>query len=369
MNVELERTLQKLRVKYIAPLKRGFDGFWSWWSTELIAMLPQNLRETIAQRNQRLFVELDGADVVVRQGTTGQTREVLRRLLESPDAAEADLPQDIRDTVLLLPGDKVLAKSLSLPLAAEENLREVLAFEMDRQTPFTADQVYYDFTVTGRASGQQALSLDLVYSPRVMVDDLLESVSRHGIRPDVVSSRSGAGDESQPVNLLPANKRQSKWKMTQRLNIGLASLALLLLITVVSLPLVQKKQVIRMLEPQVEEAIAEAKDGNQLRQDVEKLAEGSSFLVQKKQSNLLVVQVINEVSRILPNHTWISRLDIAGDEIQLQGQSSSAAALIAIIESSPMLHNARFRSPVIQIPRTDGERFHLSAEVIWGQSQ
>ena len=369
MNVELERALQKSYVKYVAPLRRGLDGFWSWWSTELIGMLPQNLRDAIEQRNQRLFVELDGADVVVRQGTTGPTHEVMRRMLESPDDAGVDLPQDIRDTVLLLPDDKVLAKSMSLPLAAEENLREVLTFEMDRQTPFSADQVYNDFTVTERSTGQQTLSLDLVYSPRLVVDELLDAVARHGVRPNVITCRSGAGDELRPVNLLPANKRQNKRKMTQRLNIALAGLNILLLIVAVSLPLIHKQQLIRMLEPQVEEAIAEAKEGNQLREDVEKLAEGSSFLVQKKQSNLLVVQVINEVSRILPDHTWINRLDITGDEIQLQGQSSSAAALIALIESSPMLHNARFRSPVIQIPRTDAERFHLSAEVIWGQTQ
>jgi general secretion pathway protein L len=369
MKVGLERTLQTLRVRYIAPLERGFHRFWSWWIAELIEILPQDLREAIAQRKQRLFVELDGADVVIRQGINGQTREVMRCALDAPDDTEKALPQDSRDTVLLLPEHSVLTKPLTLPLAAEENLREVLAFEMDQETPFSADQLYYDFAITDRASEQQTLSLDLVYAPRALVDELLDSLSHHGVEPDVLTCLGGAGDEPRPVNLLPASKRQNKRKVIRRSNIALASLALLLLVTAISLPIIQKRQVIQDLEPQVQKATSEATAGNQLRQDVEKLAEGSAFLVQKKQKNLLVVQVINEVSRVLPDHTWIYRFDLAGDEIQLQGQSTSAAALIALVESSPLLHNARFRSSVIQDPRTNAERFHLSAEVNWEQVQ
>jgi general secretion pathway protein L len=206
-----------------------------------------------------------------------------------------------------------------------------------------------------------------VYSPRNVVDQLLDNVARHGVRPDVVTSRGSEG-ELRPVNLLPANKRQNKRKAARRQNIVLAALAMLLFITAVALPLVQKEQVVRALEAELQNAVAEAKESTQLRQDVETLAEGSRLLMEKKQSNILIIQVIDEVSRILPDHTWLNRLDIAGDEIQVQGQSSSAAALIALIESSPMLHNARFRSPVIQVPRTNEERFHLSANINWNQA-
>ena len=369
MNKDLERSLQTLRVRYIAPLKRGLDRFWSWWSAELIALLPQDIRETIAQRKQRLFVELDGTDVVARKGISGKSLEVMRFSLDAPDNTETRLPQNVRDTVLLLPDDSVVTKPITLPLAAEENLREVLAFEMDRETPFSADQLCYDFSVTDRASATQTLSLELVYSPRALVDKLLDSIALHGIQPDVLTCRSGIGDGLRPVNLLPEDRRQQSRKIVQRKNIVLATVALLLFGAALALPLIQKIQLIQYLEPRVQEAVAAAQEGDQLRRDVEKLAEGSALLVQKKQTNLLLVQVISEVARILPDNTSINRFDLAGDEVQLQGQSSSAAALIALVESSPMLHNARFRSSVIQIPRTDEERFHLSAEVQWENVQ
>ena len=37
----------------------------------------------------------------------------------------------------------MLAKTVTLPLAAERELEQVLAFEMDRETPFKAEELYW----------------------------------------------------------------------------------------------------------------------------------------------------------------------------------------------------------------------------------
>jgi general secretion pathway protein L len=85
--------------------------------------------------------------------------------------------------------------------------------------------------------------------------------------------------------------------------------------------------------------------------------------VEKKQATPLVLEIVNEVTRILPDDTWINQLDIKEQEVQIQGQSTSAAALIPSIESSEILQNARFRSPVTKMPGSSTERFHISADV------
>jgi general secretion pathway protein L len=77
----------------------------------------------------------------------------------------------------------------------------------------------------------------------------------------------------------------------------------------------------------------------------------------------MIVEIIDEISRILPDHTWIARLDLKGSELQLQGQSSAASSLIRIIESSPWFENVRFASPVVQIAGTDNDRVHIVATV------
>ena len=367
--MDLRRALQPLRVRYAAPLQRRFGGVWSWWTGELRVMLPQSVQDSFADRKQKLFVEPQDDVLHVRKGAAEDSREVLRVRLGEPGAADANIPRDVQETILLLPRDKVLTKALQLPLAAEENLREVLAFEMDKHTPFPASKVYYDFIVTGRSGDKQTITVDLVFSPRATVDPLLESVLRHGIRADVVTSRANDGANLRAINLLPAERRRSRRKTVHRLNLALGASCVLLLAAAITLPILQKNAAIRSLESQVEVAAAEAREGNNLRRDLEKMADASRFLVAKKRSDMLLVQVVDEISRILPDHTWIGRLDISGTEIQLQGQSSSSSSLIAIIEASDVFENARFRSPVVHVAITNTDRFHLSADVKGGSSQ
>ena len=357
-----------LHFKFSAPLLRGVETFWSWWISELGGMLPPGARRVLLPRAQRLFLELDGTAIVMSQGTAQNKEELTRYLLDQADAAPLKLStkdtmqQQARELVLCLPRDKVLTRSLTLPLEAEENLREVLSFEMDRQTPFTAEQVYYDFSVVARSAAERTLTVDLVLVTRRMLDELLARLDNCGLHPDLVSINCNERGGFAPVNLLPVEKRQRKAITPQLVNLGLGTLALLLLVSAVSLPLMNKRHKIQALEPLLEAASAKAEVTHRLRKEVDELTANSRFLTDKKQSSLPVLEVMDELTRILPDDTWITRLDIKGSELQIQGQSSSAAALIPLIESSSILQDPRFRSPVTQIPRSNAERFHLSAE-------
>jgi general secretion pathway protein L len=369
MNIAVDQSWQKMRFNYVAPLQRQLDAFWTWWITELTSLLPPNLQSALSQRDQRDFVEFDGDAFIVRRGTMSGNRELSRIPRTVAERSAIESPADAKETVLLLPADKVLVKSMTLPLAAEENLREVLSFEMDRQTPFTADQVYYDSIVTSRNTRRKTLSVDLVLAPRTVVDGLLEELANSGLRADILSTRDSSGTAMLPINLLPRRKRGNRNTAVRRLNATLVVVTVLLFITVIALPLLQKQQVLGELEPQLIAAVAQAESANELRQQVARLMAGSGDLVRKKQTGLSVLRTINELTRVLPDHTWINRLDISETEVQLQGQSSSSAMLISLLEGSPVLKNVRFRSPVIRIPSTGEERFHLSAEIEQEQSQ
>lgn len=363
MNVTVQRRLQPLRIRYADPLLGRLRSFRRWWSGELIELLPQNLQQAIAQRRQKLYVEVDGDKLLLSLGNRAAQREVLRLPLDTPDAGHADIPREVQQTILLMPDGKVLARRISLPTAAEENLREVLGFEMDLHTPFEASEVYYDYTIVGRDSARQKVTVDLVYAPREAVDALLEGTASLGMKTDVVTCRRRDNANLQPVNLLPQEQRRARRVDVKSVNLALTALLALLLVAAISIPIVQKNRAIEALEAQLQVAAAEARQGAELRQDLERMAEASQFLVEKKASDVMIVELIDEVSRILPDHTWIARLDLSGDELQIQGQSSASSSLIRIIESSPWFENARFSSPVVQIAGTDNDRFHITATV------
>ena len=364
MNVNVRRSLHPLRIRYAAPALARLRKFWAWWSGELAAMLPESARAAIARRRQKLFIEAGTENLSLALGSWASSRDIMELPVEAPGDGASGMPSDAQQNILLMPQGKVLATSLKLPLAAEENLGEVLAFEMDQHTPFTADQVYYDYAVTARDPERQELDVDLVYSPRAEVDRYCEVVAGYGVDLDIVTSRGRDGYNFRAINLLPQSQRRRRRIVAHRLNIGLAATLLVLLAIAIALPIVQKNRAIEALEAEVQVAAAAAREGNQLRLDLEKMAKASRFLVEKKRAEIMAVQLVDEVSRILPDHTWVSRLDISATELQIQGQSEASSSLIAIIESSPYFENASFRSPVVQVAGTEADRFHLSADVV-----
>jgi general secretion pathway protein L len=369
VNVDVRRSLHPLRIRYAAPLLSRVREFWTWWSGEIVQILPESLRDAIAQRQQRLFIETDGQALQLSLGSWGSRQEAGQVPMTASTDEREKLPRDTQQTIVLMPEGKVLTRPLTLPLAAEENLREVLSFEMDQHTPFQADKVYYDFVVTGRDTERQELLVDLVYSPRGEVDTLLEAIASHDLKADVVTSRDRDGSNLRSINLLPSELRQGRRGSPRRLNVALAAVCAVLLVVAIVLPIAQKNEALVLLEEQVQAAAAEAREGNQVRRELESMADASRFLFEKKRSEILSVTLVDEISRILPDHTWVTRLDISATEMQVQGQSTDSSSLISLIEASPLFENVTFRSPVVQVAGTDADRFHLSADIVRSEEQ
>jgi len=343
--------------------RRHLQDFWSWWSAELLGMLPGALRTALAPDGHMLFLEIREGVVTTSRGSWTAVEETGEQKYLVTQDQPVNLPAGIRETALLLPRERVLVKTVTFPLAAEENLREVLGFEMDRQTPFKADQVYYDYTNPVRDREKHTITVELVVAPRPALDESLAALARIGLHPDIVTTRRG---DARPVavNLLPARENRHRSLAARRVNLLLGALTAILLIGAIALPLLYKAYLIAGLEPMLESAGNQAADARHLREEVDHLTASSRFLVDRKHAIPMVLLTMNELTRVLPDDTWLERLEINGMEVQLEGISESAAALIPLLESSPYFGNARFRSPVTRAPSANQERFHISAEVV-----
>ncbi|HUL31105.1 MAG TPA: PilN domain-containing protein, partial [Thermodesulfobacteriota bacterium] len=92
-------------------------------------------------------------------------------------------------------------------------------------------------------------------------------------------------------------------------------------------------------------------------------------LDQIRSGEISMVTVLEELTRLLPDTTWIWNLKYNGKEIELSGFADSASDLIPILDRSPFFEKVEFMAPVtkeMQI-RTDGnkekERFKIKAKV------
>src|SRR5258706_8963408 len=126
-------------------LKRVYAGsvvarFFQWWLGELSGLLPASWRNALVDRPEELTVRFEaGAVTLWREGgeapllSLGDELEPVARQAEIARCfARFQVPPRVS---LRLPFERVLRRRLTLPLAAQENLRQVLGFELDRQTP------------------------------------------------------------------------------------------------------------------------------------------------------------------------------------------------------------------------------------------
>ena len=120
--------------------------------------------------------------------------------------------------------------------------------KMDRQTPFTIEQVYYDYLLSARKAKENTLTLDLVVTPRQFLNDLLALLRGIGFQPHQATLCREKTGQPLSVNLLPAENRQRRPDSARYLNFIPGVLALVLLLGTIALPLMNKLHVIHALE-------------------------------------------------------------------------------------------------------------------------
>ena len=76
-----------------------------------------------------------------------------------------------------------------------------------------------------------------------------------------------------------------------------------------------------------------------------------------------MIDSINELTRILPDDTWLNRLVIRNNKMEIQGESTAATAIIEIVENSSYFRDVQFRSPVTRNNATGKDKFNVSANL------
>ncbi len=343
----------------------GIGEFFSWWRAELAGMLPDAWRRRFERRHATLLLALTGDQVRVGRRDNGRLEELGRISTALPDAAErvaavvGGLKAESTRVEVEVPAEKLLVKQIQLPLAAEENLRQVLGFEMQRQTPFRAEQVYFNYRVTARRAQSQQIAVRLSVVPRAVVDAALEPLVDWHLVPERGDDRSD--QDSRVFAFVPGNAGQ---RPSSGLYRALLVLNLVLLVAVVAVPLVQQQRYLDQLRARLAEVRVSATTASDLRQRIDQRQARSRYVFANKAGKPASVELLEELSRRLPDDTWLFRVEVRDAKVYLQGTSSRASSLIAELEDSRFFEDVRFASPVTQDGASGRERFHLSAGIV-----
>jgi general secretion pathway protein L len=75
------------------------------------------------------------------------------------------------------------------------------------------------------------------------------------------------------------------------------------------------------------------------------------------------IEVMDEVTRRLPDGTYLEKFAMEGDQLTLIGLSNQASALVGRMEGSPLWRSPALSGAVQPDPATGRDRFTLTAEL------
>lgn len=365
MTSSLRPQLERVRRAWRAsPLPR----FFAWWGGELAFLVPARWRALFGGGAAWHLLERAGDDWRLRHAGSHDT---LAQWPDSLDTASQQVAladglrgvdrEDLR-LALCLPASAVLRRQLMLPAAARDTLQQVGAFEMDRQTPFRAEQVRYDIRELDAPAPAGRLAAELVAVPRTTIDPLLARLGQVGIAVDAVDLGVDGGRLG--VNLLPAELAPRRTHPRQRLNLALAAACVLLLALALGQWLHNRESALAQMQTQVETMRAEAQEVGGLRQQLQDNAGAAGFLAARKKNTVSALAVLQDITQRLPITAWLERLSIdnAG-QVGFQGQSPQAARLVDALKDSTVISNPNFQGTIQADPSTGKERFYMVAQM------
>ncbi len=349
---------------------KGAAGFLQWWRDALIDTLPVDWRARLMPQPLRLLARVVADEVVLQRDDNGGEElgrfalgddiEVSKQRILSAVGQFDEAPHNW----LLLDGNTALRRTITVPQAAEENLRAVLGFEMDRYTPFTADQVCYDYRIIDRTGDN--LLVELIVVRREQVDELVQQVTQRGIDldgVDVALNTASVQQDTLGVNLLAPERRYRQNNKRLLWNLLLAALMIGLLYLAMWQSLQARERAIEQLQLRVNATRVQANQVSEMRESLTKSQDGALFLLDLKQTHPTMTRLLDAVTRTLPDDTSLQRLQINRERIELNGEAPEPARLIALLEEMDCIRQPAPKSAYTPNTKTGKERFVISSDL------
>jgi Tfp pilus assembly protein PilN len=390
------------------------------------------------------------------------------------------------DIVLSVPKSWVIIKTAEFPATVRENLSDVVAYEMDRLTPFNPDEVYFDYRILSEEEGRLRL---LIIAGRIdRLDHYLAAFREKGLRvagitthlvgleclhryvgPEgetiffelrekgyegglfrkgaIAASLTGnfqgsgngekvdqvleetaalepdpeAADPSRPllihlVDKNPALRELLKIRLNRpvafldetdlRLNLerpqevpftalgGLLSflwnkaggvnlltrgkrarvrtpfwLTIPLVLVLAALigiywviPVQTETRRLALIDKQIAQTKGEVKKVETLKKEMEGLNRERDMISDFKNARQMTIGFLKELTQIIPKDSWLTRLRISENQINIEGYAPSATLLVPKLEASRFFKKVEFASPTYRDPKLNQDRFQIKME-------
>lgn len=343
-----------------------FSELMTWWLERMRELLPASVPASGYAWRPVLVATIVAADAPVVEMSLRHRRGEQSLGVFEPEGPElpvflSRLPQARRRSIhFRISGAAVLEREVVLPLAAERDFSRVLSYEMDRLTPFRADEVFWTAAVVRRNLETRQLHLRLTMVPRPCVQPILDVFRRAKIIP----SGLDAGERAGRRRVLPLADTSAVGALFgPRAERYAIVLCCILALVAIALPFIRQSLAFADADARIEAVRPLVLTAGKLR---ERITNGTTtadvISVARKQAGR-PIQAIAALTDVLPDDTYVTSVGLRQRSYTISGRSAGAARLIGAMAAHPLIRNPVFTAPVIRDEVNGGEMYSIRAEI------
>ncbi|HEY1756286.1 MAG TPA: PilN domain-containing protein [Bryobacteraceae bacterium] len=166
------------------------------------------------------------------------------------------------------------------------------------------------------------------------------------------------------LNLLPIERRQAGSRMRWAPSVAFGALALLLVGALAAFPSYENRKYLRSLQADIAAINPQAERAAAIDKQVETLRRRIQLLDDLRRHPRADMDVLAELTRILPPPTWLNFMQISPKQVILGGETTEAAQLVPLLDSSHLFEASEFQAAPGRLPgseqfRSGGESFRI----------
>lgn len=150
------------------------------------------------------------------------------------------------------------------------------------------------------------------------------------------------------INLLPPQERWEPHPGARLPIYALGATAAVLTLTLASHAWIERALYDRALGRALQRLEAPAQQLRRQNQETSSLETRAAVLEKLRAGNWQKLRMLQELTKLLPDGTWVQDLHISEDTVEINGYSSHAAELVPPLENSPYFTQVEFTAPITQ---------------------
>lgn len=333
--------------------------WYSWWLRELATVMTLRSAKERPWRTM-LFQAEDRLQIFSKGDGPMTCLATLRKNAGPNEVAEirqiviGKALQDPKQIVLRLASSEVVQRTIRVPAAAMDLMSSIVENKIETIVAWSRENTHYGYRIADPRTGSgDQIDTDIVATTKQLVDDALARAREIGLTPRAVDF--APSPELAPVIELLRLEPDPVSKTAHRLNIALGALLAcgLVICAFGAYRLWDLQTQYDELDGKIATIMTRVDEVKRLNEENTKIKDQRERLAKRKIDNRPVMELIEALSRALPDTAYLEEFEIHDNEARIVGKSPDPTGLIGTLESTPEFEDVRFAAPTT---REDGDK-------------